>query len=237
MPQMGPPPSPVRPVISPSTSPERWIRAWRARWPPTGGSTGGVRRAQKHETARRFGRAVSRGGSQLQRRIVQLVPGDREVAAAARANDPLRVSLELGALAAARTHGVTSAPAGGIADGIVGARYDRPAARRYLDHFQEGAGHSERLPLHLHHRLERAQLPHPVPRAAPQLAVEIGLQTSPVLPIPIPIPRHSRTSAVRLSKAEKRRSRDRRARRASRGEKEYDVARGAVVHVTTPPHA
>src|SRR2546422_7895809 len=219
MPQMGPPPSPVRPVISPSTSPERWIRAWRARWPPTGGSTGGVRRAQKHETARRFGRAVSRGGSQLQRRIVQLVPGDREVAAAARANDPLRVSLELGALAAARTHGVTSAPAGGIADGIVGARYDRPAARRYLDHFQEGAGHSERLPLHLHHRLERAQLPHPVPCAAPQLAVEIGLQTSPVLPIPvpIPIPRHSHTSAVRLSKAEKRSSRDRRARRSLRG--------------------
>src|SRR2546425_7204957 len=110
------------------------------------------------------------------------------------------MSLELCALAAARAHGVASAPGGGITDGIVGARYDRPAARRYLDHFQEGAGHNERLPFHFHHGLERAQLPHPVPRAAPQLAVEIGLQTRPVLPIPVP--RHSHTSAVRLSKAE-----------------------------------
>src|SRR5712691_11627143 len=215
MPQMGPLPSAARPVISPSTSPERWTRAWRARSPPTGYFTGGVRRAQKHETARRSGRAVSCGGSHLQRRVVQLVPGDREVAAAAGANDPLGMSLELSALAAARAHGVASAPAGGITDGIVGARYDGPAARRYVDHFQEGAGHSERLPFHFHHSLERAQLPHPVPRAAPQLAVEIGLQTSPVLPIPIPTPipisRHSHTSAVRLSKAEKRRSRDRRA--------------------------
>src|SRR5437667_39861 len=140
----------------------------------------------------------------LESRIVQLVPGDREVAVAAGANDPLRVSPELHALAAARAHGVASAPAGGVTNGIVGARHDRPAARGFLDHFQEGAGDSERLPFHFHHGFERAQLQHPVPRAAPQLAVEIGLQTSPVLPIPIP--RHAHTSAVRLSKAQKRRS-------------------------------
>src|SRR3989441_584293 len=94
----------------------------------------------------------------LESRIVQLVPGDREVAVAAGANDPLRVSPELHALAAARAHGVASAPAGGVTNGIVGARHDRPAARGLLDHLQERAGHSERLPFHFHHSLERAQL-------------------------------------------------------------------------------
>ena len=63
MPQMGPPPSPATPVISLSTSRERWTRAWRARSPPMGRSTGRAPRAQKHETARRTGRAVSCGGS------------------------------------------------------------------------------------------------------------------------------------------------------------------------------
>src|SRR5439155_18455331 len=154
-PQTRPLLSPARPVISPSTSPERWTKAWRARWPPTGRSTGRAPSAQKHETARRTGRAVSCRGSHLQPRIVELVPGDREVAAAAGANDPLGMSLELSALAAARAHGVASAPGGGITDGIVGPRYDRPAARRCLNHFQEGAGHSERLPFHFHHTLKR----------------------------------------------------------------------------------
>src|SRR3989442_478111 len=62
------------------------------RWPPTGRSTQGAPRAQKHETARRSARAVLRRGSQLERRIVQLVPGDREVAAAAGADHPLGMS-------------------------------------------------------------------------------------------------------------------------------------------------
>src|SRR2546425_2850470 len=104
----------------------------------------------------------------LERGIVGLAPVDVEVVSAAVALHRGRSSLERLALAAAGAHGVAIAPARGDPHGIVGTRHDGPAARRGLDDLQEGRWHLERLSAHLEHRLQRANLPAPIPSAAAQ---------------------------------------------------------------------
>src|SRR5213082_3198967 len=134
-------------------------------------------------TTRPSGVRVLRGptlGGWLQAQIVRLAPVDIEARAAAVAPHGGGVSVNRLALAATGTHGVPVAPARRQPDGILRARHNGPATGWGLDDLQKGGGNLQRLPAHLEHDLQRADLPDPIPGAPAQPDIQVRLQSSPL---------------------------------------------------------
>src|SRR5213593_1981084 len=111
---------------------------------------------------------------------VRLVPGDVELTPTTSALEAARTAVQRRALPTARAHAVLRTPFGRQLAGPGGARHDGPPRGWPRDDLNEVVGDLEGPVVNVEDGFERGEPRYAVPSPAPQRAVDVDLETTPL---------------------------------------------------------